>query len=503
MNPSTADIVAAIEATPATEVLVLPNNSNVILSAEQAAKLVDKQVRVIPSRSVPAGLAAIVRYLPTLSAEENEAAMLEALDQVATGEVTVASRDVELDGVDVRKGAWLGPRQRLRRRLVVRLRRGRLRGGRAAARRRPRGADAAHRRGRARSRRDPAPARGAATRTSSSTSSRAGSRTTRSSSRPSSRMVLDVEDGPQPIRVLLVEDNDVFRQALELLLELQDGIEVVGAIADGNAAVAAYREHRPDVVVMDFRLPGIDGVETTSALVRRVPGGGRRLPDRVGEPARARRADRRGRDRLPAQGRGARRDRRRDPAGGRGAGAPMNLNADNTAIVLDSTADFPDAQIRFPNMRVVPLYVRFGDESFRDYVDLDPHDFYARLRTATELPTTSQPTPQDFVAVYDELAGYERIYSLHISAKLSGTFQSAALAAADEGDRIRLVDTETASVGIAMLALAIQELPRARHDRRGGRGADRPLPRALGDPLHRRHARVPRQGRPDRARARR
>ena len=108
MNPSTADIVAAIQATPATEVLVLPNNSNVILSAEQAAKLVDKQVRVIPSRSVPAGLAAIVRYLPSLSAAENESAMLEALAQVATGEVTLASRDVELDGVEVRKGAWLG-----------------------------------------------------------------------------------------------------------------------------------------------------------------------------------------------------------------------------------------------------------------------------------------------------------------------------------------------------------------------------------------------------------
>ena len=108
MNPSTADIVAAIQATPATEVLVLPNNSNVILTAEQAAKLVDKQVRVIPSRSVPAGLAANVRYLPSLAAEENEAAMLEALEQVATGEVTVASRDVQLDGVAVRKGAWLG-----------------------------------------------------------------------------------------------------------------------------------------------------------------------------------------------------------------------------------------------------------------------------------------------------------------------------------------------------------------------------------------------------------
>ena len=108
MNPSTADILAAIESTPATEVLVLPNNSNVILSAEQAAELSEKPVRVIPSRSVPAGLAAIVRYLPSLDAAENETAMLEALAQVTTGEVTVASRDVELDGIDVRKGAWLG-----------------------------------------------------------------------------------------------------------------------------------------------------------------------------------------------------------------------------------------------------------------------------------------------------------------------------------------------------------------------------------------------------------
>jgi uncharacterized protein len=108
MNPSTADILAAIESTPATEVLVLPNNANVILSAEQAAELSEKPVRVIPSRSVSAGLAAIVRYLPSLDAAENETAMLEALAQVTTGEVTVASRDVQLDGIDVQKGAWLG-----------------------------------------------------------------------------------------------------------------------------------------------------------------------------------------------------------------------------------------------------------------------------------------------------------------------------------------------------------------------------------------------------------
>jgi DegV family protein with EDD domain len=136
----------------------------------------------------------------------------------------------------------------------------------------------------------------------------------------------------------------------------------------------------------------------------------------------------------------------------------VRLTRENTAIVLDSTADFPDAQIRFPNMRVVPLYVRFGEESFRDYVELDPHGFYTRLRGAAELPTTSQPTPQDFVSTYHALAAYERVYSLHISSKLSGTFQSATIAAADDAGRVRLVDTESASVGIGMLALAIQEL---------------------------------------------
>lgn len=74
-----------------------------------------------------------------------------------------------------------------------------------------------------------------------------------------------------PIRVLLVEDNDVFRQALELLLELQEGIQVVGAVADGSLAVGACRELQPHVVVMDFRLPGMDGVETTIELSRQCP----------------------------------------------------------------------------------------------------------------------------------------------------------------------------------------------------------------------------------------
>ena len=134
----------------------------------------------------------------------------------------------------------------------------------------------------------------------------------------------------------------------------------------------------------------------------------------------------------------------------------MNLTAANTAIVLDSTADFPEAHERFENWRMVPLYVRFGDESRRDYVEIGPQEFYARLRTVTELPTTSQPTPGDFLAVYEELAQYERTYSLQLSAKLSGTFESARTAAAELGDKVHVVDTETASAAIAMLGFAIQ-----------------------------------------------
>jgi len=133
------------------------------------------------------------------------------------------------------------------------------------------------------------------------------------------------------------------------------------------------------------------------------------------------------------------------------------LTADNTAIVLDSTADFPDAADRFPNWRVVPLYVNFGTDSFRDGVDLTASQFYDRLRTAPELPTTSQPTPADFVACYEQLGAYERILSLHIASKLSGTFQSAGTAASMLGDgRVRTIDTETASAAITMLGMAIQ-----------------------------------------------
>ena len=108
MNPSAADILEAIDAVPTSDVIVLPNNSNVLLTAEQAAALSAKTVHVVPSRSIQAGLAAMMSYVPTNSPAENVDAMEATLASVSTGEVTVASRDAEIDGVQIRKGAYLG-----------------------------------------------------------------------------------------------------------------------------------------------------------------------------------------------------------------------------------------------------------------------------------------------------------------------------------------------------------------------------------------------------------
>ena len=70
----------------------------------------------------------------------------------------------------------------------------------------------------------------------------------------------------RPVRILLVEDNQVFRDALELLLDMRADVEVVAAVADGSHALPAAAQHRPDVVLMDYRLPGMDGVQATTAL---------------------------------------------------------------------------------------------------------------------------------------------------------------------------------------------------------------------------------------------
>ena len=134
----------------------------------------------------------------------------------------------------------------------------------------------------------------------------------------------------------------------------------------------------------------------------------------------------------------------------------MKLDAESTAIVLDSTADYPDPGKRHPSWRVVPLYVRFGDETYRDYVELGPEEFYARLADAPEPPRTAAPAPGDFAAVYEELAGrYERVFSLHLPASLSGTIGSAA-AAAENFPAVRVIDAGAVSAAIAMLGFAIE-----------------------------------------------
>jgi uncharacterized protein len=107
MNPSTADLLDAIEATSAEEVVLLPNNPNVVMAAEQAARVAGKPVRVVPTESIPAGLAALVAFHNERSAEENATAMHEALSGLVTGEIAVASRDASADGVSVREGEFL------------------------------------------------------------------------------------------------------------------------------------------------------------------------------------------------------------------------------------------------------------------------------------------------------------------------------------------------------------------------------------------------------------
>jgi DAK2 domain fusion protein YloV len=108
MNPSTEELLEAIGKTRAAEAVVLANNANVVLAARQAARLAEIPVQVVPSSSIQAGLAAMLAYEPTVGAEPNAAAMEEAASVVATGAVTVASRAVSVDGMQVARGAYLG-----------------------------------------------------------------------------------------------------------------------------------------------------------------------------------------------------------------------------------------------------------------------------------------------------------------------------------------------------------------------------------------------------------
>ena len=109
MNPSTEDMLNAIDNVNAETVFILPNNSNIIMAANQAASIVeDKEIIVIPTKTVPQGITAVINYLPDVSAEENQEAMVEAIATVKTGQVTYAVRDTEIDGFEIKENDYMG-----------------------------------------------------------------------------------------------------------------------------------------------------------------------------------------------------------------------------------------------------------------------------------------------------------------------------------------------------------------------------------------------------------
>ncbi|MGE6631362.1 DAK2 domain-containing protein [Bacillus sp. NPDC077027] len=108
MNPSTEDIVKAIDSVNAETVFILPNNSNIVMAAKQAASVSSCEVIVIPTKTVPQGMSALLSLNETASHEENEAAMLEAIEHVKSGQITFAVRDTQIDGIDIEKGDYMG-----------------------------------------------------------------------------------------------------------------------------------------------------------------------------------------------------------------------------------------------------------------------------------------------------------------------------------------------------------------------------------------------------------
>jgi DegV family protein with EDD domain len=127
------------------------------------------------------------------------------------------------------------------------------------------------------------------------------------------------------------------------------------------------------------------------------------------------------------------------------------------ALVTDSTADLTQQLIDHWKIFVLPLKVSFGDEQFLDS-ELTSKEFYTRLSSGSQLPTTSQPTPEDFSSVYTKaLADHDEIISIHISSGLSGTLNSAHIAAKNFPGKVHLVDSHSISLGIGQQVLEAAE----------------------------------------------
>ena len=137
-------------------------------------------------------------------------------------------------------------------------------------------------------------------------------------------------------------------------------------------------------------------------------------------------------------------------------------------IVTDSTADLTPEQQRAAGITVVPLNVHFGDQVFRDHVDLSTDEFFRRLKASPQLPRTSQPSVGIFEEAYRRLReGGHEIVSVHLSSKVSGTYNSALMAAQSVGDgNIDVVDSLSTSMALGFMALEGAKLARAGRDRK-------------------------------------
>jgi len=122
-------------------------------------------------------------------------------------------------------------------------------------------------------------------------------------------------------------------------------------------------------------------------------------------------------------------------------------------IVTDSTCDLPLDVLSALKVRMVPLKVLIGDESYLDWIEMEPDEFYNRLESSPVLPKTSQPSPADFLAAYRRLAeeGCDSIVSIHLSAQLSGTISSATLASADSPIPVHVVDTKKVTQALGLV----------------------------------------------------
>jgi DegV family protein with EDD domain len=133
-------------------------------------------------------------------------------------------------------------------------------------------------------------------------------------------------------------------------------------------------------------------------------------------------------------------------------------------VITDSTSDIPQKMADKLGIRVVPIYVRFGDKTYRDRVDIQNDDFYSMLESSPAHPATSQPNPEDFTAVYKEYCETAAgIVSIHISAKISGTYNSAMMAKKTLESRcpIEVIDSKFNSAGLGLVVLGAARLSQA------------------------------------------